>query len=387
MVKSVWDADAKLDEVASGFDFLWEVNPINPEQLWRDFRSSRFEKLPTLRYRPLSVDPSLSKRALYAIHLERIEDPTIAHLLRQKQQELDRKITMLGDRGSRAFLLGSQQLYGCVSPSLLTTAEKILERVPVRIRAETPRGSLRPEEFLALVYDELAYYKKQWDGFDATVIESPDVLSGVMVSRGRLLVSTGTRIQTGRANALIQHEVGTHQLTFFNGKAQRLTQLRTGLAGYSEFQEGLAVLSEYLVGGLTASRLRTLAGRVIGAKMLMDGADFIELFRHLCRYGFAQRAAFNLTLRLVRGGGLTKDMIYLRGLISVLDFLKEEEPLETLFLGKIAAEHIPLIRELLARGILVQPKVMPRYLESQEAQERLARLRKGVDVLDLLAKE
>jgi len=121
--------------------------------------------------------------------------------------------------------------------------------------------------------------------------------------------------------------------------------------------------------------------------MLMDGADFIELFRHLCRYGFAQRAAFNLTLRLVRGGGLTKDMIYLRGLISVLDFLKEEEPLETLFLGKIAAEHIPLIRELLARGILVQPKVMPRYLESQEAQERLARLRKGVDVLDLLAKE
>ncbi len=36
-----------------------------------------------------------------------------------------------------------------------------------------------------------------------------------------------------------------------------------GLAGYEETQEGLAVLAEFLVGGLSPHRLRQLAVRVV----------------------------------------------------------------------------------------------------------------------------
>ena len=85
-----------------------------------------------------------------------------------------------------------------------------------------------------------------------------------MVSNGNLFIGKRVKIPESRAEALIQHEVGTHVLTYINGKNQPFQQLYCGLSGCDELQEGLAVLSEYLVGGLSPPRLRLLAGRVIG---------------------------------------------------------------------------------------------------------------------------
>ncbi len=61
-----------------------------------------------------------------------------------------------------------------------------------------------------------------------------------------------------------KHEVGTHILTYCNGLRQPIRQLRVGLAQNDQLQEGLAVFSEYLVGGLNNDRLRLIAARVIG---------------------------------------------------------------------------------------------------------------------------
>src|SRR5690606_1067345 len=108
---------------------------------------------------------------------------------------------------------------------------------------------------------------------DATVSIKSDVV-GLMVSKGQLIIGASFKTPVNRVEALIHHEVGTHILTFYNGKAQPLKQLSNGLADYDELQEGLAVFSEYLVGGLTKERLRLLAGRVIAAKSLIEGGDF-----------------------------------------------------------------------------------------------------------------
>ena len=59
-----------------------------------------------------------------------------------------------------------------------------------------------------------------------------------MVSRGNLLVSARSRIPASRVEALIQHEVGTHVLTYHNGRAQKLRHLYTGLAGYDACRKG-----------------------------------------------------------------------------------------------------------------------------------------------------
>ncbi|NIM60603.1 MAG: DUF1704 domain-containing protein, partial [Acidobacteria bacterium] len=146
-------------------------------------------------------------------------------------------------------------------------------------------------------------------------------------------------------------------------------------------QEGLAVIAEYLVGGMSGARLRVLAARVAGADLMIDGGGRIDCFRLLCRYGFPQRIAFNIMVRLYRGGGLTKDAIYLRGLLAMMRYIRKGGELEPLFVGKIAEDHIPLIRELTRRGIVTPPKLTPRYLGRREVRTRLENLRRGLDVI------
>jgi uncharacterized protein (TIGR02421 family) len=384
LVRAVWDVDAQLDEVASRFDLLLEVNPINTEAVWNGFRKSHFEKVPPFRYRPLSVDPVIAKRKLYSIPLERIEDPTISFLFSQKQEELDRQLTMLHDRGTPRFLLGSILLYGPVSKALLRSAEQILEQISSTTRSHGGGGTITAEEFAERARAEVAHYRDIWDGVDATIEVVPGVSSGLMVSKGRLLVPSRSRIPVNRVDALIQHEIGTHLVTYFNGKAQRFRQLQNGFAGYEELQEGIAVLAEYLAGGMTPARLRTLAARVIGVDAATNGASFIDVFRLLCRYGFSRQQAFNITIRIYRGGGLVKDCIYLRGLLTVLEYLRNGGEFEPLFVGKISAKHIPIVRELQSRHVLEPPKFMPRYVTRQSCRERLQRVRQGLNVYELL---
>ena len=51
--------------------------------------------------------------------------------------------------------------------------------------------------------------------------------------------------------------------------------------------------------------------------------------------------------------------------------------------GKIGAQHIPVIRELQWRGVLKTPPLLPRYMESPDAMERLERVRGGLSVAEL----
>src|SRR5690606_4811235 len=99
-----------------------------------------------------------------------------------------------------------------------------------------------------------------------------------MVNHGVLNISKQYKISKRRAQALIQHEVGTHIITYFNGKEQPFSFFRLGVPGYEQLQEGLAVLAEYLVDGLTNERLRILAGRVIAVRHMLFGYSFVETF-------------------------------------------------------------------------------------------------------------
>ncbi|UCF37661.1 MAG: flavohemoglobin expression-modulating QEGLA motif protein [Acidobacteriota bacterium] len=384
LVKSVWEIDRKLAEISEQFDFLLMVTPVNVAPAFQKFKQQKRQKEPTLFYRPRPIEPGVLKRRLFEIPLERVEDPTVAQLFREKRTELDRQLSMLEDRGTPRFLYGSLQLFGGVGPALLSLAREILEKVPARSRESRRDEYMGAQQFAQLAEAEIEHYCSVYPGLTGRVQIRDDSV-GLMVSRGNLLIGREARIAHSRAEALLQHEVGTHMLTYFNGRAQPFRQLYCGLAGYEELQEGLAVLSEYLVGGLSRPRLRLLAGRVIAAASLLDGADFIETFRELnIRFGFSQRAAFLVTVRIYRGGGFTKDAVYLRGLVALLKYLGEGGEIAPLYIGKIAAEHLPLIQELRWRGILKPPPLKPRYLGGELAQRRLEELKKNVSVLNLV---
>ncbi len=384
VVKAVWEVDRRLAEVSSAFDLLLQVTPTNADEAWAEFRRRRFETSPQFSSRPLKLDPALAKRELYQIPIERIEDPTLAQLFRDQQVSLDRKLTLLTDRGASQFLYGSLQLYGRVDEPLLKLAHKILDRVPSRSRDESPRGAADAKAFAARASEELEHYRSIYPSVSGGVEVRPDIV-GMMVSRGNLLVGARTKVPRSRVEALIAHEVGTHVVTYINGRAQPFRQLYIGLPGYDELQEGIAVLSEYLVGGFSRPRLRLLAARVLAAHRMVEGADFVEVFRELDRaHDFAQRTAFNIVMRVFRGGGLTKDIVYLRGLVGVLAYLRDGGALEPLLVGKLGPDHVPIIEELQWRKVLVPPPLRPRYLDDPGAVRRLADLRRGASVLDLV---
>lgn len=385
MVKAVWDVDRRLSEISDSFDFLLQVTPVNAEAAWREFRRSKFQFVPRFYYPPLAVEPAKLKRLLHEVRIESIEDPTLGDLFRQRQDELDRKITMLKDINTSRFLLGSRQVFGDVGGELLGLAQDLLRRLPLRSRKETREGKVSADEFAAHARKEIEYYRARHPAFDARAIVRDDLFSGLLCSGGNLLIGHRTTIPRRRVEALLQHEVGTHLVTYYNGMAEPFQQLHSGFAGYDALQEGLAVLTEYLVGGMSVQRLRLLAARVVAVSMLIEGAAFLDTFHTLDRdHGFSQRVAYTITMRTYRGGGLTKDAVYLQGLVEILDYLRGGGQLDPLFVGKIAAEHIPLIQELQHRRVLKPPALQPRFLQMTGVAERLDKARNGITVVDLV---
>ena len=139
-------------------------------------------------------------------------------------------------------------------------------------RATLDRGpQLDADAFVRLAQTELDRYRAFAPDIESHV-ELREGSTGVMVSNGDLLVAPTARVSAARADALLHHEIGTHVVTFVNGSHQQLRTLASGLAGHDETQEGLAVLAEYLVGGLTAGRLRQLAARVVAVHQMISGA-------------------------------------------------------------------------------------------------------------------
>lgn len=384
VVKAVWEVDEILATVSDTYELLLQLTPTNTQQAWLRFKRDRFGRVPALHYRPLLLDPVVLKRRLFRTPVERVEDPALGFVYRQKLYEVDRQITMLQDRNTPRLLHESIQLFGGVEDDLHRLALELLERIPPRSREAKSGIHVDAETFAKRAREELGLLRAQRRDVKTRVMVRPDV-TGLLVSKGNLLVSAHSRIPASRVEALIQHEVGTHVLTYHNGRAQKLRLLSVGFTGYDALQEGLAVLAEYLVGGLSRPRLRLLAGRVAAVRCLLEGADFVETFRELRNgHGFSSRTAFTVTVRVYRSGGLTKDAVYLRGLRQILDYLREGGELEPLFVGKIAVEHVPIIRELTWRGVLARPPLFPSYLQKPEAQARLAQLRGGDGVLSLL---
>ncbi len=374
MTSVVQETDAALAGISRDFDLLLHVTPVNVPDAWEAFRKGGYCHSPEFHYRPRPLQPARLKRQLYQIPLERIEDPTLFALFAAKRDELDRQITLIADRGTPRFLYGSQQIYGEVSDNVLKEAHRLLEQLLPGGR-ESSAPPLDAEAFAARARQALERYRENHSAFSAC-LEIREDISGLMVSRGNLLIGIDAQVPAERVEAAIAHEVGTHVLTWHNGSQQPFHQLQVGLAGYEALQEGLAVLAEYLVGGLDGKRLRLLAGRVAAVRCLVDGADFVETFRELNKgWDFSPRAAFLITMRVFRGGGFTKDAIYLRGLLELLDHLGKGGDLEPLLLGKFALEHLPFIEELQWRRILEPPPLCPHYLEMEGAKERLARLR------------
>ena len=352
------DADKRLDKVARSFDFLLSVSPINSREGMERFFADGEEEAPKFRYRPLTVDPDAAKRDLYAVDLSIIEDPLLERLLSEKRQEIDHQLTMLSTRNTSAFKAASLLQYGTVGSQLLADAHAILARPKPRKHSGETVGALEVAEAArSLVVQYQAIDKR----FDAA-IEVRDDVASLLVSGRKLMIASSTTMQRSRVDALLAHEVSVHLLTHFNGAAQGLTVFRTGLANYEGLQEGLGVFAEWAVGGLSASRMRLLAGRVVAVDAMLDGAEFVEVYRGLvdrsrpeAQTGVRHRDARVPLGRFRQGPHLSEGLPGRDGDLSAAG-----ASLDPFWIGKIARDHVDAIEELIQRKLVQPPAVQTR---------------------------
>lgn len=375
-------SDTQLAEISERMSFLLRVTPVNSNEEWDKFEANEFTVTPSFKYRLIAIDPELEKRKLFNIPIDLVEDPTLAFILRGKRLEIEKQLIMLEERGTDNFRFIGESLYGVIQERVLETAKHILKTYP---KGEIIEGSKRfnSTEFGEHAQREIDHYAQKFPDLDLG-IEVRDDVAGIMVSKSKLLINNEMNLDATRCDALIQHEIGTHILTYCNGKSQPLKQMYEGFEGYDQLQEGLAVIAEYLVGGLTVNRLRLLAGRVIAVNSMVNNATFIDTFNLLrTSYAFPNRVAYYISMRVYRGGGLTKDAVYLAGLIDLMSYLENGGKLEPLYTGKFNTTHISLIEELLYRNVL-QPPILPSFLDRIEVKERLKKLRSGMNIVDLV---
>lgn len=373
--------DRCLCSIDEKLDWLKLLSPLDTHGLWEAFESAGYRVEPELAYPAFDMDLRRLRRALLELPVEDVEIPELQALLWEKQRELDRLIELLELRGTAGFLPAAVDLWGDAEPDLRALAEEILRTV--RDDA-APAETAGCEAICEEARRQLERYREREPHFECRIEVVEDLTARLMVAKDTLLVERDIRVPVHQVAPLVHHEIGTHVLTRYNGALQGLRQLQCGLAHYQNLQEGLAVLAEYLSGYLSPARLRILAARVVATAAVCAGRGVVDLSAELRdRYGFAPADAFNIALRVARGGGMTKDAAYLRGVRDLLGYLRDGGSLEFLFIGKLGLPQVPTLRVLARLGLIRPPALLPLFLQSPAGRARLERCR-GATVLDLL---
>jgi hypothetical protein len=86
-------------------------------------------------------------------------------------------------------------------------------------------------------------------------------------------------------------------------------------------------------------------------------------------------------------GGFTRDLIYLRGLLRLIEYIRAGGAIEPLYIGKIAAKHVDIIEELRVRGYLRPPPLLPRLFEQPDTSRRIEALREGLRLTQMISDE
>jgi uncharacterized protein (TIGR02421 family) len=195
------------------------------------------------------------------------------------------------------------------------------------------------------------------EGYTCEIIYDDAMIANALVSGTVVKINSRAKMTPTDVNALAHHELGVHLVTSLNSKSQPLRLLSVGCPINTTTQEGLAILSELLSGNLTIKRLKVLALRVLAVKSMIDDRSFRKTFLLLKEsHNVDEELAFTITARVYRGGGFTKDHLYLKGLRLILNAYENEDNFNHLLAGKTSLPFLPNITRLIEKQYLLPPK-------------------------------
>ena len=350
--KDLLAIDKKLYKILKGFELLAFVNPINSGAEYRRFEKNKFNERPKFKYSPIKINPFELKQELSSLRTSQISDISIRNMYEGVINSYFDKIDMLSSLNSEKFLYNSLRYFGRPSKKDIQNATYLLHLPPI---PSEPRRVpyLSSEEAMSIFSKALEDY-----GIQCNLELSNKVISQVMVlnSKKTILIRPDAKFTMKEANAMIEHEIGVHMVTTQNSSQQKLKLFNLGLPVNTETQEGLAILSEFLSGNITLKRMKKLAMRVMVTDMMCNGANFIECFDYLTEdQNVASKEAYTIVTRIFRGGGFTKDYLYLSGFAKILKLWRSNRSLTPLLVGKTSLDYYDTIEEMINRDMISSP--------------------------------
>jgi len=352
--QSLFDIDSNLNRLVKNIEVLNYINPLNIESEKKQFFTSKYNYEPNFKYPKLKFNGYKLHRMFFSQRLERIEDDDIRQLYEDIIYEYSGLIECIETiNHGRKFYFNSLKSFG-------TPTEKDIDNAKFILRFD---DSEFDEEMLPMynAQDAKQYFEefsKRYD-FNYHIKLSTNISAAAMVINNSktLVLRKNHKFSKNQLKVLANHEIGVHLVTTFNSLEQPLKIFTNGVPNNVQTQEGLAVYSEYMSGCLTLTRLKELAYRVIAVDSLIKGYSFSATFDLLVnQYKLNKNKAFTITLRVHRGGGFTKDHLYLSGLEKVYKFANNNGNLNTMLTGKVSLEYIDVITKLQDLGLAVESK-------------------------------
>lgn len=368
-VQALIEIDRDIDQMVKQIELLSYVNPTNIEEEKSKFFSSKYLTDPKFLYPQINFDKFKLHRELFAQPIELIGDPDIRNLYEDiiyTYSGLIQCIETIGD--GKKFYYNCLHCFGTPTEKDVENAKFILHFEDEDPKEERFRAQYESRE-TEVFFKE---FSKDYD-FNYEIVHSDKISASAMVlnSTKTLVLNENHHFSPHELRVLNNHEIGVHMVTTMNGLLHPLKIFSHGFPNYEETQEGLAVFAEYMSNNLTVKRLKELAYRVIAVDSLAKGYDFSKTFRLLHnQFDLDRESAFYITLRVHRGGGFTKDYLYLTGLKKVYDYYKKGKDLSPLLSGKVTLEYIDEINSLMDKGLAVPSKHFTEaYLENNNENE------------------
>lgn len=368
--KNVLEIDNNLDKLVKKIELLSYINPLNIASERKKFFASKYNYEPQFKYRKINFNGYELHRLFFSQRLERIQNEDIRQLYEDVIYEYSGLIECIETIGQgRKFYYNSLKSFGSPTERDIENAKFILRFDDILDDAD-----LEPIHDVAYAEAYFREYSKRYD-FDYSIKVSSNLSAAAMVTNNTqtLFLKKGHKYSNNQLQVLANHEIGVHMVTTFNALNQPLKVFSNGFPTNVETQEGLAVYSEYMSGSLTMFRLRELAFRVIAVDSLAKGYNFSDTFDLLNgHYKLEREKAFSITQRVHRGGGFTKDHLYLSGLRNVYKYAKEGNNLGVLLTGKVCMSYIETINKLQELGLATAPKYYTdAYLENNNQNPNL----------------
>ncbi len=296
-------------------------------------------------------------------------DHPAASLLLRRCRSAQVALRLIAARGTREFAGLSRQLFGSSlsSASLRTRLLRLIrffEAVP-----ETDADStLMSAEIAADILRERLHQYFGETSIDVRVANT--LVADACAGGGYLKLRRGATFTAGDIDLLEAHEGWAHLGTMQSGLRQPIfTVLAKSSPCTTTTQEGLAVLTEIMVGACHSRRRQRLACRLRAVMMAEEGADFLEVF-HFLRKSNDDRRAYQQAARVFRGslpsgiGPFTKDLSYGIGLLELIERLQslpesDRQTLPLLLSGKTCLSDLNDLEAIHNEGLLIAGEFIP----------------------------